>query len=369
MPTEFESNNNRKPQNLADLSDDAIWDLLSVYADGEATPEQAAIVEALIASDPLYAQDLQFMRRTSESVQMLTELEPPVALREAIFAATTRRQPVAARLLAFWGDLRQTFAPRARLTLSLGGLAAAALVGILFFRHTPGAQSPNDGPLKLPNRIKIMGNLAQVPNTPEVNPPTETPPPVDPGLTKILAFPPKVEIPPDLGHEPSTAPPATLAAAKPGPNPVEIHPKQPPKTTNPPKLIFPSDNNPSGPSLASNNVNPGRESEIRHMEMHPNLSDPVPSEALATTTPGDSDKTGTGGNTSGPGGDGPPPPPQPTRPEVKIRVATLPPEAYQFLTNAQMKQKRDAFTLGYNRDTVKSIQRGELTVSLIKGSL
>src|ERR1051326_2034462 len=129
MPTEFEANNNGLPIEDTDPGDDAIWDLLSLYADGEATPEQAAQVEALLCSDPRYARDLQFMRMTGDTIETFAEVEPPLALRDAIFAATSRRQTVATRLLAFWGDLRQSFSPRSRY-MSLGGLAAATILAI-----------------------------------------------------------------------------------------------------------------------------------------------------------------------------------------------------------------------------------------------
>src|SRR5579871_4299303 len=57
--------------------DEAIWRLLSVYADGEATPEEAAHVEALLRADPARCQDLAFLRMTAANARSLPEVEPP----------------------------------------------------------------------------------------------------------------------------------------------------------------------------------------------------------------------------------------------------------------------------------------------------
>jgi anti-sigma factor RsiW len=70
---------------------EAIWDFLSAYADGEATPEEARIVETHIAACPECARDLQFMQETAQMLAHTPEIAPPPGLREAIFAVTTRR--------------------------------------------------------------------------------------------------------------------------------------------------------------------------------------------------------------------------------------------------------------------------------------
>src|SRR5947207_8638400 len=120
MPADFEPNKKQKmdwpttkdvPPIGPDADDDALWELLSVYADGEATPEEAARVEAMLRADPAWARRLDFVRLTADSVHSLPEVEPPAALRESIFVATSRRRSLANRLAAAWGDFRRSLAP------------------------------------------------------------------------------------------------------------------------------------------------------------------------------------------------------------------------------------------------------------------
>ena len=75
MPTDFNTNEKGFPADDADPGDDAIWDLLSLYVDGEATPEQAAQVEAMLRSNPAYAKDLEFLRLTGDTVRTFEEVD------------------------------------------------------------------------------------------------------------------------------------------------------------------------------------------------------------------------------------------------------------------------------------------------------
>ncbi|HZT42780.1 MAG TPA: hypothetical protein VFA07_11500 [Chthonomonadaceae bacterium] len=112
--------------------DEAIWRLLNVYADGEATPEEAAQVEALLRADPARYQDMAFLRLTAESARSLTEVEPPETLRQAIFAATIYRPTLAQRVAAGWNALCRTLAsPAGRTALPAGALAAAGIAALI----------------------------------------------------------------------------------------------------------------------------------------------------------------------------------------------------------------------------------------------
>ena len=356
MPTEFGSNDYRLPIDIEEGTDDAIWDLLSLYADGEATPEQAAEVEALLCADPRVARDLQFLRATGETVQTFTEMEPPAALRDAIFAATTRRQTVAARLLAFWGDVRQTFAPRSRYAMTLGGLAAASLLAVALWPHSQTASIPNQ---KSPG-VEIASHPAVSPSSrPTV------------GSEAVLPNNSRVEKPAVAANTlKSSDHPASMTRFVSVKNPVmpPLHPTAPNTGAGGNKPKPADQNHPSttaggGSESAPVNIPPDNDANNRHMASR--TSPPMP---ITSGVDDPSVKSDLAANTTSPDNARPINEPAP-RLDAKVQVVKLPPETYDFLTNAQMKKQLDAKTLGYDRDTVKSIQRKELTVSLIKGSL
>ncbi len=45
----------------------------------------------------------------------------------------------------------------------------------------------------------------------------------------------------------------------------------------------------------------------------------------------------------------------------------LPPDPHLIVSNADLKRRHDAATLGYSHDALQGIQRGQATVSLISG--
>ncbi len=128
--------------------DDAIWELLSLYMDGETNAAQTAQVEALLKTDAGCAEKLTFLRQTGDTVRAFmetTEVEPPAFLRDAIFAATTQRPTLARRLVALWETARAGAAfPAMRYALPAGaGLAAAlALVALWPRLHAPTLSAP-----------------------------------------------------------------------------------------------------------------------------------------------------------------------------------------------------------------------------------
>src|SRR5262249_5047258 len=114
--------------------DAALWELLSVYADGEATPEAAARVESLLRSDPAYAREFAFLRLSADAVRNSPEVEPPAFLTDAILNATSHRPTLSRRLAAAWGDLRRAVTPGiVRYALPVGAVTAAAIVAVVFW--------------------------------------------------------------------------------------------------------------------------------------------------------------------------------------------------------------------------------------------
>lgn len=138
-PFEFEDAPTSHKEEDVPMNCDQVWDLLSVYADGEATPHEAEMVEAHIAVCASCASDLEFLRSTSVSLRDVPEVEPPAMLRQAILAATVNRPTWQDRLAA---AARRTFAPA---PLRYGALAAAGAAAALTFVmiHDGGVQVAN----------------------------------------------------------------------------------------------------------------------------------------------------------------------------------------------------------------------------------
>lgn len=106
---------------------DDIGELLSVYADGESTPDETAMVETHLAVCAFCARDLAFLQQTSRVLTRVAEVEPPATLRAAIFAATLHRPTFAERIAA---ALRRAFAPA---PVRYGIVAAAGAAAAITF--------------------------------------------------------------------------------------------------------------------------------------------------------------------------------------------------------------------------------------------
>ena len=115
--------------------DDALWLLLSAYSDGEASPGEIERVESLLKCEPAVAREFAFMQLTSHSVREFAELDPPPAMTDAIFAATTRRITVLQRFQVWWC---RSIQPQGPTLLRVGGaaLASCVLAGALWSRHS-----------------------------------------------------------------------------------------------------------------------------------------------------------------------------------------------------------------------------------------
>lgn len=104
---------------------DSLWDLLSAYADGETTPDEAALVEQHVAVCSACARDLLFMRQAASALADTPEVSPPPDLRQAILTATIYRPTWRQRLQT---ALCPLFASPVRMSaLGLAGVAVIVL--------------------------------------------------------------------------------------------------------------------------------------------------------------------------------------------------------------------------------------------------
>jgi anti-sigma factor RsiW len=355
MPTNYTSKNQFDPGD-PDENDEALWELLSVYADGEATPEEAQKVEALLRSDPAYAREFEFMRQTSASVQSYVELEPPAALRDAIFAATIRKQTFATRLGLAWDNLRRSLVPR--YVVPLAGVAAAALIALAIWpTHTisthsnpppaaiSAALSPGADPILAPKvsgsdtvaTIRVSHRIAALaPQVRAIRPAQASGPDTllvgttSPGRSKL------VNNTTGEGHRRSPNPihedgDATAVAYTPN---MDAQNQRP------------SVSAPVPPSEAGDGVDNVKFAEV------------VPTKSVATPKQ-DSGSVAVASSVE--------------HPKIKVMVANLtqpsvPPDTNQIRTKKDFQQSQTVLTDGYDRSTLRSIEKKEANIPFYKGS-
>ena len=206
MPTNNHSDN--ISDGLPPLDDEQLWDLLSLYVDGEADPAQAAIVEQMLSSDPAYRRDFDFLMASSKTMHMVEEIEPPASLREAVLAKTSRRPTLVGRLRAAWNRATSpTFPAFGRYATAGGAFAVVALGAVIFQPHLnsgsgTGTLQPNvatrnthEGPLVTDSRLQefilptftfagLAFNSAII-STPPSHPKEITPTPKSNGATNL----------------------------------------------------------------------------------------------------------------------------------------------------------------------------------------
>jgi hypothetical protein len=149
---------------------DSVWDLLSVYADGETTSDETAMVEAHIAVCADCTCDLAFMQSTTVTLNGIEEIEPPASLRSAILAATVDRPAFPER---FREALRRALSPAPARYGAVAAAGAALALAIVLVQQP----APMDNPVAYqptePAQPRVM---AQAPRIVE---PTQ---PIVPGL-------------------------------------------------------------------------------------------------------------------------------------------------------------------------------------------
>jgi anti-sigma factor RsiW len=74
------------------MSCDLVEERLVAYADGELSPEEAALYEAHFRDCPECAKLLLSLRATSKSLASFPEIEPPAALKERLYAIPARKK-------------------------------------------------------------------------------------------------------------------------------------------------------------------------------------------------------------------------------------------------------------------------------------
>ena len=118
------------------FDDDMIWNALSAYSDGEATPEEVAQVEAMLRSNPSFANELSFLQMSGESARDFIEVEPPARMTDAILSKTSHRITFAKRIQNWVSDRTTVLLP-VTYRYGFAGSAAALLIvcGVALYRN------------------------------------------------------------------------------------------------------------------------------------------------------------------------------------------------------------------------------------------
>lgn len=109
---------------------EALWELLSAYADGLLELDDSLRVEKHVSACDACALDLRFMRETSVLLANTPEVAPPPGLQQAILAATIYRPTWQQRLRE---SIRYWLVPSRSLTFA-GSAAAIVAVAFLSYR-------------------------------------------------------------------------------------------------------------------------------------------------------------------------------------------------------------------------------------------
>lgn len=271
------------------VSCDSVWDSLSEYADGLASPSVSTTVENHVAICESCARDLAFMHQTATVLSTVPEVAPPVGLREAIFAATVEKRAWYERL--GWSGSRAGFGFR---QLAYAGACAAAGVIVAFVvvanerSKAPDTMSPGSTQAALLDRMlpaekkipapEIQRNLPQqhnnviagVPRMPETNAGS-----TDKGRSRTANVEAKFFLPDPAGDPKS----GSLSPRR----PISIKPFQP---------ADPGRRKPlREPSAATENVGPTMETAnmvtavMPDPEMGPMIKEPIAGSGNAATAP------------------------------------------------------------------------------------
>lgn len=113
-----------------------IWNALSAYSDGEATLEEVVQVEAMLRSNPSFANELTFLQMSGESARDFIEVEPPARMTDTILSKTSHRITFAKRIQNWVSDHRTGLLPASYRYGFAGGSAALLIVcGVALYRN------------------------------------------------------------------------------------------------------------------------------------------------------------------------------------------------------------------------------------------
>lgn len=369
MPAQFESEYTGFPGG-PETENEVHWALLNAYADGEVTAQEAQQVEAWLETNPDLARDLAFLQFTSDTFRAEPEVVPPALLREAILAATTQRPTLARRLIALWTQTQHALTTRpARITLITSGLAAATLLGALYW---PRSAQPAVSAFLPPAEPKT--NLTALPANPvrenRLSNPIKTPVQVatniKPTADKLVQLAPLAPVrmitkadKKQSGKEITRLEVARLASKL---NPTRSVVPQPVKTraASPERIMVASMEFSPRPNMGAENLRPtmrltSQEETVEVQPVHVHVPDTVPTPRVEVAS---NDTTDT---TPKPPDNPPVPEPTPAVQPVKRRIygrlLTMAPDPRRILTNAAMRQQLDAAQMGLNRGQLDTVQR------------
>ncbi len=368
MPTKNPFENTFDAQTPPD--DEQLWELLSLYVDGEADPAQAALVEKMLKSDPAYARDFEFLMQTSKAVHTWEEVAPPAGLREAVYAKTVQRPTFVGWLRAAWTGAMQ---PATGRYATIGGaFAMAALLAVIAW---PRLHPANNGS-GLSNPANTVVALTPTPVTPEhTNLPSG---PINIALPPAVKTPVKKETPTVAKADMHSVRPDVVKSPLnlPVPNPGAGMVKTQTPVNHPLNHYVPKSN----AAIADAAQAPGYPYD-KKMDDHSvhNLTPTVSASNVEfgpMVATNDDTATGTGHTVTTPtatmGSTGETatttqPEAQPA-PKRTVHVAALPPDARQNLAAAVIRQNISAKYSGYDRNVAENIQRREITIDVIKGT-
>ena len=410
MSAEFNTNNNSQsfvsspPAPQSEDADDLMWELLSLYVDGEASPDEAAQVEQMLRHDAEYARAYSFLNQTGHAVRAIVEVEPPAFLRDAILAKTSHRLTFAKRLSAAMTTLRTQLAlpPMGRLALAGGSLAACALlVGVWTARSANnGNSAPVVAEAALPSNTSVAAapapsvSSSSVAKNVEANPETKTPresvvvpsvPNNKSAIAKMTPAPAKtspIKLNVDLTllrPEPSLAGWSATTENK-TKTPIASSPKTSEATSGtwssgkqiarnmPPRKWSQSPGNPAGvgdSNVATQNVSPMMDDNFQHRQPPMMLASMRTDDDLdkkdVVTSNGDGNATTTSAGSADTDA-----PPKGTI-VGKLQLSKLPPGARHLQTMADIQRLQEARNMGYTATVMEGMQRRDTDLSVISG--
>lgn len=332
---------------------DSLWELLSVYADGEANPAEAAQVESLLRSDAAMKREFDFMRLASSFVAAEPERMPPSELRDRIFAATVARPTLRRRLTTVWTNFAGSLTPRYALA---GGLVGVALLTVALWPHN------HQAVINAPQVAKTQVDAKQLADA--TRPLTQVRPTIEPTITKTTQTTPTDALL-KAAEKTSAKPTVTAPTAKKPQEIADVHPlakaaptvihakpvasKHPKtvKTPQKPAPVTPDDTviaevaySPK-PDMDRNNQRPASVVSV------PDANSSAPDDQSGETGAPSKPVTIALANT-------------PQRPQRYEGHLIAPPDNARQMTPSAMRQQQHAHNAGYNELAISSIRQNQI---------